>query len=267
MRSLNFKNKWVLVTGASSGLGQEMALQLASKEGANLIITARRADRLEQLRAELVKNAGVQVKIIVADISTNADVDRIIKESTEGQELYAAILNAGITYFGEHKKITDADFDRLIQTNVTGVVRMATQLVKYFEENGREGGVMTVTSMATLYPVPYQALYSGSKAFITNFMLALSQELTNKDLSLTVFAPSGIETEMTQDEKFGGLKKWLMPVSQAALEGIQSLKFRKLFYIPGALNRNGSRFMKLLPRRFILSTMAKTYRKSLGLPH
>ena len=266
MRSLNFKNKWVLITGASSGLGQEMALQLAAREGANLIITARRADRLEQLRAELLKTPGVQVKIVVADISSGEDVERIIKEATEGQELYAAILNAGITYFGEHIKIPEGEIDRLIQTNVSAVVRMATRLVKYFEEKGDAGGVMTVTSMAAMFPVPYQALYTGSKAFITNFMMALSQELTNPQLSLTVYAPSGIETEMTQDEKFSGLKKWLMPVSQAASEGIQALKYRKLLHIPGAMNRTGSRFLRLLPKKFILAVMARTYRKSLNLP-
>jgi uncharacterized protein len=266
MRSLDFKNKWVLITGASSGLGQEMAMQLAKREGANLIITARRADRLEQLRSELIKTPGVQVKIIVADISSYADVDRIVKESTEGQALYAAILNAGITYFGQHVNITEQETERLIQTNVAAVVRMATKLVQYFEEAGTAGGLMTVTSMAAMFPVPYQALYTGSKAFVTNFMMALSQELVNPQLSLTVYAPSGIETEMTQDEKFSGLKKWLMPVTQAAAEGIQALKYRKLLHIPGAMNRNGSRFLKLLPKKFILSMMAKTYRKSLKLP-
>jgi short-subunit dehydrogenase len=69
MKNLQLKNKWVLVTGASSGLGQEMARQLAHNFKANLIIAARRADKLEQLKAELEKAAGIQVKVIVADLS------------------------------------------------------------------------------------------------------------------------------------------------------------------------------------------------------
>ncbi|WDF55278.1 SDR family NAD(P)-dependent oxidoreductase [Mucilaginibacter sp. KACC 22063] len=262
MQSLNFNNKWVLVTGASSGLGQEMALQLASLHKANLIITARREDRLIQLKTELEK-FGVKVKVVVADLSVNDDIDRLMQESMNGQQLYAAILNAGVTYFGQHTQLSQTEFDKLLQTNVTGIVRMVNQLVAYFEQNGNEGAIMTVASMAAMFPVPYQAVYSGTKGFVLNFMMALSQELTNKNLSLTVYVPGGIATEMTAGEAFNDLKKWLMPVKQAASEGIYALQHRKNVYIPGALNRIGSRFLKLLPKSFILAQMGKNYRKSL----
>jgi short-subunit dehydrogenase len=96
-----------------------------------------------------------------------------------------------------------------------------------------------------------------------SFVNALAFEIKNPKLSLTVYAPGGIETEMTKDEKFNDLQKWLMPVNQAAKEGIYALKSRKFNYIPGALNRTGNRFMKLLPRRFIMKQLAKTYLKSL----
>lgn len=262
MRSLNFTNQWVLITGASSGLGREMALQLANRFKANLIITARRHERLLQLKSEL-EQAGVKVKVIVADLSANEDIDRLMNECLNDTPLYAAILNAGVTYFGKHSELNQQGFNQLLQTNVIGIVRMVNQLTAYFEQNQRQGAIMTVASMAAMFPAPYQAAYSGTKGFILNFMLALSQELTNKQLSLTVYAPGGIATEMTEGEKFSDLKKWLMPVEQAAREGIYALQHRKDVYIPGALNRFGSRFLKLLPKSFILGQMGKNYRKSL----
>lgn len=263
MRTLDFANKWVLITGASSGLGYEMAYQLAHVHKANLIISARRVDKLNQLKTELEQEAGVKVKIIVADLSSIDDVNRLIDESIKGQELYSAILNAGITYFGKHADLTQDQLETLLQTNVKSVVRITSELVNYFEELGKESGIMVVSSMAALFPVPYQAVYSGTKAFVMNFANALALEIENTKLSLTVYAPGGIVTEMTAGDKFNDLGKWLMPVKQAAREGIYALKYRKFNYIPGSLNRIGSRFMKLMSRKFITRQLAKKYLKSL----
>ena len=263
MKRLDFSTKWILITGASSGLGYEMASQLALKHKANLIIAARRADKLNVLKQELEQSAGVKVKVVVADLSVPADVERLIKESTGGQALTAAILNAGVTYFGLHTELPQKEFENLLQTNVISVVRITTELVKYFEQSKQEGGIMVVASMAALFPAPYQAAYSGTKAFMMGFVNALSHEIINPNLSLTVYAPGGIETEMSAGEKFDKLRAWLMPVKQAAEEGIYALQHRKYNYIPGLLNRIGSRFMKLLPKKLIARQMAGTYRKSL----
>ena len=263
MRALDFTNKWVLITGASSGLGYEMAYQLAHHHKANLIIAARRADKLNLLKSELEEETGVQVKIVVADLSSPDDIDRLIEESVKNQELYAAILNAGVTYFGKHADLSQNEFDTMLQTNVKSVVHITSELVKHFEETEKEGGIMIVSSMAAIFPVPYQAVYSGTKSFVMSFVNALALEIKNPKLSLTVYAPGGIATEMTEGEKFNDLKKWLMPVKQAAKEGIYALKSRRFNFIPGTLNRMGSKFMKLLPRRFIMKQLAKTYLRSL----
>lgn len=264
MKALDFKNKWVLITGASSGLGYEMAHQLAHDHQANLLIAARREDRLQQLKSELEKQAGVQVKVIVADLSLPNDVERLINESLNGQELYCAILNAGVTYFGEQAALSEQEVDRLLQTNVKSVVRLSSEFMRHFESNDKEGGIMIVSSMSAFFPAPYQAVYSGTKAFVLSFANALSLEIKNPRLSLTVFAPGGIATEMTEGESFSELKKWLMPVKQAAREGIYALRKRKFTYIPGRLNRLGSRFMRLLSRRFVMRQMAKQYANSLN---
>jgi short-subunit dehydrogenase len=263
MKNLALNNKWVLVTGASSGLGQEMARQLAHIHKANLIIAARRADKLEELKAELEKAAGIKVKVIVADLSIPEEADRVINESIANDNLYGAILNAGVTYFGRHTELPWDNFESILKTNVIGVVRMTNSLVKHFDKPGAVGGVMLVSSMAGFFPVPYQAAYSATKAFITAFGNALHNELQNPDFSITVFSPGGIATEMTDNSKFNDLKGWLMPVSEAAKEGIHAFITRKYNYVPGFFNRVGNVFMNFLPKKFISGKLSKVYLKSL----
>ena len=263
MSKLQFKNKWVLVTGASSGLGEEMARQLAYQHQANLILLARRREKLENLKSELEKGANVQVKVIVADLSNLTDVDRAIDEILKDGQLYGAILNAGVTYFGRHAELAWEQFQIMLQTNVVSVVRFTNRLVDHFEKSGNEGGVLIVSSMAALFPVAYQSAYSGTKSFILSFATALSHELKNPRFSLSVYAPGGIVSEMTSGDNFHDLQGWLMPVKEAAQEGIYAFQHRKLTYVPGLLNRVGGFFMKLLPEKLIIGQMSKVYEKAL----
>src|SRR4051812_40065238 len=105
MKPMELRGRWVLVTGASSGLGREMAKILAVKYGAHLLISARREDRLQELKAELEKSAGVKVDICVADLSKLEDVDRVINAAS-GRQLFGAILNAGVTHFGPYSELS-----------------------------------------------------------------------------------------------------------------------------------------------------------------
>jgi len=263
MTKLQFKNKWVLVTGASSGLGAEIARQLATKHGANLILLARRKDKLEQLKSELEGNHKVKVKILIADLSKPGEVDQALENILAEEQLYAAVLNAAITHFGPHRDLSWETYETMLQTNVNAVVRMTNRLTEHFENNKREGGLMIVSSMAALIPIPYQAVYSGTKSFLLGFATALRYELQNKNFSITVFTPGGIETEMTEGEKFNDLRNWLTPVSQVAKDGLNAFQKQKLTVIPGFSNRMGNLLFKIAGRKFILKQMARIYRKSL----
>jgi short-subunit dehydrogenase len=263
MSKLQFKNKWILVTGASSGLGEEMARQLAFEHSANLILLARRKEKLEKLKAELEKGAQVSVKILAADLSNLDQTDKAIDDVLKHGPLYGAILNAGVTYFGRNSELGWEQFETMLQTNVVSVVRITNRLVAHFEATGEHGGILIVSSMAALFPVPYQAAYSGTKAFILSFARALSPEIKNKHFSLSVYAPGGIVTEMTSGENFHDLQGWLMPVKEAAREGIYAFQSRKGVYVPGKLNKVGGFLMNLLPKKFITSKMSKVYYKAL----
>jgi short-subunit dehydrogenase len=262
MAKLQFKNKWVLVTGASSGLGYEMAIQLAVKHQANLILVARRSDKLEILKQEIEAKSQVQVKTVTADLSRMEDIDRVLQTAL-AEDLYGAILNAGVTYFGQHLDLEWGAFEKMLQTNVTGMVRMTHHLVAYFERNQKEGGLMIVSSMAAVVPTPYQAAYSGTKGFMLNFITALSHELQNKKFSMTVYLPGGIATEMTDNEKFSPLKRWLMPVTEAARQGLMAFRERKVNHVPGATNRLVGYLSRIVNKRIIVRSMARIYARAL----
>lgn len=108
---MSFRDRWVLVTGAASGLGPELARQLAQEHGAHILAVARRAERLEVLGREVVA-AGVQFRALSADLARGEDVERVVALSKE-VPLYAAVLNAGVTFFGEHR---DLDWERFLAT-------------------------------------------------------------------------------------------------------------------------------------------------------
>jgi short-subunit dehydrogenase len=264
-KTMDFRDRWVLVTGASSGLGRELARQLAREHGANLILLARRRDRLEELRVELEHAARVKVIPLVADLSDSRDVTRALDEILAGPPIYAAILNAAVTHFGPQAELDAQTFDAMLSTNVTSVVKFATALIPRILNDRPGGGILFVASMAGLQPVPYQSAYSGTKAFMIHFACGLWHELRRKPISITIFAPGGIVTEMTAGKSFAPLSGFLMPASQCARAGLAAFRRRDYLYVSGFSNRLGIALGRLLPRRFVTALVARTYRRALEL--
>ncbi|WP_028295826.1 SDR family NAD(P)-dependent oxidoreductase [Olivibacter sitiensis] len=263
MARLNFEGRWVLITGASAGLGREMAMQLAINYGANLVLIARRGDKLEELKTAILERCSVSVLCIPCDLSDLPAFERQLDAVLDSVPLYAAILNAGMTYFGRHLDMECGILGSMLDLNVKSVVIATNKLVNYFEMHEKEGGLMLVSSMAAQFPTPYQAVYSGTKAFLLNFGLALGQELQNKRFSIMVYLPSGIATDMTSGEKFSKLKGFLMPVTQVAQEGLDAFSRKRKWWIPGVWNRIGARFSWFIPRKLVLKRMARVYQASL----
>jgi short-subunit dehydrogenase len=238
-----------------------MAKILAVRYGANLLLVARREDRLNEVKRELEQQGGTKVDICVADLAKLEDVDRVIETATRGRALFGAILNAGVTHFGSYAELSWESFRNMLDTNVIATVRMATALVPAIEAQG--GGLMIVSSMAGIHPVPFQTHYSGTKAFLVHFGIGLWHELQGRNISITTYAPSGVVSEMTAGHNFVPLRRWLMPVEQAANEGVEAFRNRKYLHISGFTNRVGSAFARLLPQRFATSLVAAQYRNAL----
>ena len=263
MKPLDFRHRWVLVTGASSGLGQEMSRRLAAEHRANLIVVARRDDRLQALREDLERKHAVSVKVIAADLAQDGESERVYEEATAHCHVYGAILNAGITHFGDWDELSWEGFQAMQALNVTSVARMTTLLLPYLEQRNEQGGVMLVSSMAGLMPIPYQTAYSATKAFLVNFGCGLHHEMRPRGVSVTTFVPGGIISEMTDGERFNDLRAWLMPVDKCAKEAVDAFKHRRYLHSPGLVYRLGNVVSRLVPQRFLVGRVAEQYRRSL----
>ncbi len=267
MLKISLTGKYTLVTGASSGLGLEMARIIARDHKGHLVLVARRLDRLEALATELRSAHGVDVVCIQADMTKRDDVTRTFEEATRDRAIHAAILNAGVTYFGRGLDHGFDDFSAMLATNVTSVVWLTQRFAEHVIAQSPGGGVMIVSSVAGTTATPFQASYSGTKAFLNNFGMALAEELVGDPVSVTVFVPGGIATEM--GVKSGTAKKFkkgdvgMMDADVCARRAVNGLVRRERFVIPGALNLLNDIILRLTPRAIAAAMAARIYRDAL----
>lgn len=262
METMNFRGRWVVVTGASSGLGEEMARQLARDHGAHLVLVARRLERLESL-AEGLRRFGVEVRTFAADLGNVDEAARLFEEITRDVPVYGVVLNAGTTHFGHHDELDWEGFSRMLDLNVRSTARLLQSFLPYLEKRGERGGVLVVASLAGLTPVAYQAAYSGTKAFLVNYACSLHHEMKPRGVTVSVFAPGGIATEMTAGERFNDLRTWLVPVGPCAAAALSGFARRKYLTIPGFVYGWGARLTRLLSQDFLVGRVAAQYRRSL----
>ncbi len=187
--------EWAIVTGATSGIGLELATQLATA-GFNLIINARHAEQLQSVEKELKSNNNIQVKIVQADLSASTGVDKIIQAS---QNLNVGLLinNAG---YGSSGLFVDtslhAEID-MLRVNCEAVVSLTHYFSQQFKQQQR-GGIIFLSSLVAFQGVPYAANYAATKAYIQSFAEALSEELKPYGVAILAAAPGPVLSGFAQ---------------------------------------------------------------------
>jgi uncharacterized protein len=177
-----------LITGASAGIGEEFARQLAAR-GYELILVARRKDRLEQLAEELPTKATA----IECDLATEAD--KLAGEVKQrGLQVDLLVNNAGFGLRGHFNELDPKRDAEMVRVNCEAVVTLTHAFVPDMVERGR-GGVITVASTAGMQPLPYEATYGASKAFAISLMEALWMELKDTGVKFLVVNPGPVKTE------------------------------------------------------------------------
>ena len=255
-----------LITGASSGIGEEFARQLAAK-GYGVFLVARREDRLRALAADIERDHGVRVEVAACDLSDEA-ARRTLPErvSAAGLEVGILVNNAGFTTVGDVHENPDRQLG-MIRVNVEALVDLTTMWLPGMTERGN-GAVINVASTAGFQPIPVQSTYAATKAFVLSFSEGTSAELKGTGVTMTALCPGPVATGFTEA---GGFKHespgpsfvWstAADVAKAGIEGAQN---GKRVVIPGVVNRITTSFGRHGPRSVLLGPFASAYRRTIG---
>jgi hypothetical protein len=214
-----------IVTGASSGIGAVYADRLA-RRGHPLLLIARRADRLEQLAAELKAAHGVPVEVLAADLADEADLVRV--EAALAEQPYSVLVNnAGAGALGPVTKVSAASLDQLVRLNIVALTRLSHAALNHFVAKGA-GDLVNISSVMAFAPSPSGAAYSGSKAYVLNFTRSLALEAAGSGVRVQAVMPGPIRTEFFTSQ---GLSDSVFPESMfltaeqlvdAALAGLEA---------------------------------------------
>lgn len=253
MKTQNQSKNWAIVTGASSGIGESFARQLA-EQGYNVLLVARREDRLRALCESISKTVGVQAEFRVCDLSVLGRSKALIESLADGRTYEVLINNAGMGKFSEFKDTSYDEQKRMIDLNVMGLVEMTHAFVRKSIAEKVRSKIMNVGSIGAYSPTGHFAVYTASKAFVRLFSLALRHELAPFGIGVTLLNPGGTVTEFTQVsgqnvKKAGQLA--MMSSDRCVQIAIKGLMKNRAVVIPGFINQVSCFFSKIIPERFI----------------
>ncbi|MBW2418785.1 MAG: SDR family oxidoreductase [Deltaproteobacteria bacterium] len=251
---------WALVTGASSGIGEHFARLLAA-EGLDLVIVARREERLEALASELRALHGVAVEAQTLDLA-RADSAETLLAVCAGRDIGLVVSNAGIGLKGAHADQSPEELAEMLAVNCRAPLLIANAFAPRLAERGR-GGLLLVGSIEAYVGFPYSAAYSASKAFVRGFGEALWAELRGCGVDVLVLAPGPTDTEILSRSGFEPEDMTgLMSPEEVARQALAHLG-RGPSFVPGAVNRVLTTALSLLPRRLAVTLAGKGMRAAL----
>jgi len=253
-----------IVTGASSGIGMEIARELA-RRGHGVTLVARRSEKLEGVATEL-RTMGVRADVLAADLSDRSVRARLL-ERIEERGLVASVLvnNAGLSTLG---RVATSDPDaemQMIEVDVVAVADLTSRVLPGMVER-RRGALLNVASTAAFQPLPGQAGYGACKAFVLSYSHSLAGELRGTGVSVTALCPGPVDTGFgetagfTTEEATGALPGFMWrTAADVARAGVDALDRGQPVVIPGLPNRIGAAFGYLTPRRFLVPMLASRH--------
>lgn len=252
----------VLLTGASSGIGLELA-RLAAQDGKDLILVARSRDKLLALAEELTRAHGVRATVMVADLGAPGGARQLYDQvQAQGPPVDILINNAGYGLSGPYLETDGADELAMIQLNVMALTELTKLFLPAMVQRGR-GRIMNVGSVASFMPGPYMAVYYATKAYVLSYSEALAKELEGTGVTVTALCPG---PTLSGFQERAGMKistmmnVMLTEVSFVARTGYAGMMKGQAVVVPGLLNRLTTLAVGTAPRALVRSVMAMANR-------
>ncbi|PKD44148.1 SDR family NAD(P)-dependent oxidoreductase [Rhodohalobacter barkolensis] len=252
--------KTALITGASSGIGLELAKILAG-DGYDLVITARREDRLIELKNELEDKSSAEVNIITADLSL-PESPMNIYQYCEDQNIQINVLanNAGI---GDYGLFHDSDWQKtatMIDLNIKSLTHL-TRLFLPSMIDRKKGAILNIASTASFQPGPLMSVYYATKHYVLAFSEAIANEVQEYGIKVTALCPGPTQSEFQATanmEKSKLMDRFPMPTSKDVAEyGYKAMKKGKRVAVHGFMNKMMSKVVRILPKKWVTATVRK----------
>ena len=266
---MRMQPRTALITGASSGIGEAFADVFAA-EGFDLVITARREDRLRAVADRITARHGRRVQAILSDFGRRDAVERLCRElDARGIQVDALVNNAGYGVPGAYLASPWSRHDEFLQVMVTTVAELTHRLLPAMLERGY-GRILNVASLAGLAPPPAgHTLYAASKAFVIKFSEALGHEVRSHGVHVTAICPGFTLSEFHDitgtREQMKRLPRWLwMDAATVAQQGFDAVSQGVPVYVNGRVNRTIAALVRYLPQTLVMSAgrrLGRNYRK------
>lgn len=242
----------MLVTGSSSGIGEAIATH-AAEEKYDLVVVARRRDKLEELKAKLEKTHGIQVEVIEADLTDSKDIKKVVARLQQN-DIDVLVNNAG---FGSSGPFSELDIDNElneIDLNIRALVELTHAATIPMMEK-KNGFIVNISSVASYIPMVGNATYGATKAFVSSFSHALSEELRSNGVGVLLVCPGPTDTEFFLRSSWIDAKKgsssypsiFFKDSDQVAKLVVKSIQKRRSVVIPGVLNKVLAAFGSSMP--------------------
>ncbi|HYI63103.1 MAG TPA: SDR family oxidoreductase [Acidimicrobiales bacterium] len=254
-----------LVTGASSGIGVEIARELA-RRGHGVTLVARREERLKALADELAEAHGVRAEVVAVDLA-DAGSRATLPDAVAERDLTVDVLvnNAGFSTMGPVRAAQAEAELRMLRVNVEAVVDLCVRFVGPMVDRGR-GAVLNVASTGAFQPLPGQAGYAASKAFVLSYTDALHAELKGTGVSATSLCPGPVRTEfgetagLSREESDAALPRFMWETAEdVAKAAVAGLDRGRAVVIPGAANAVGAYAGRLAPKKVLVPLLARQH--------
>ena len=242
-----------IVTGASAGIGAELA-RVFARHGHRLLLVARRQDRLAQLAEEIAARGHARPLILPLDLAQPGVVARIGEElAAQGLEAEYLVNNAGFGLIGNAAELSRDEQLAMIDLNVRALTDLSLGFVDSLAR--RRGGILNVASVAAFLPGPGMSVYYATKAYVLSFSEALHRELRRKGIRVTALCPGPVQTEFQlRAGILPGMASVLdQPADRVAQAGYRGLMQGKRLVVPGGLNKVVTVLPRLFPRRLVLA--------------